>query len=292
MPNTPSIAVFLDAEFPCRGEVVAAWERVLPGLPGRPPEESPSHSKDLGVLFEYIVAADLAEAPVDDALLSYLGEEDRVRFLHGLGYAREPCGAWRLRQRCDLPLDDGQLGVLQILAGLAAPSRLHRSKPHRSIEERRGLMLALKEHGFLDSAAELLPDLLTLWETHLRIGRSQLAGLGGLRAVAPMFAPGYGVGDLIVGRAVVEVKVHRDPAEYLQDYLDQLLRYLLLDFDDQFGLDSVAVYLGWQGGLLTADLAEIAQGAAVDLEAARRRFHTTFREELDFRRRWYEIETR
>ena len=37
------------------------------------------------------------------------------------------------------------------------------------------------------------------------------------------------------------------PAVSFRRWLDQLLCYVLLDWPDIFSLDSVALYLGWQG---------------------------------------------
>jgi len=66
------------------------------------------------------------------------------------------------------------------------------------------------------------------------------------------------------------------PIDALSGFLDQLLGYVLFDVEDRYAIEAVAVYLAWQGVLLTAPLAEVFQlasgRASFDLAGARRDF--------------------
>jgi len=70
----------------------------------------------------------------------------------------------------------------------------------------------------------------------------------------PMFAGSTEIGgadaDLIVDRCLLDVKTTIDPKFTRTRVLYQLLGYVLLDYDDRYGIDAVGVYLSRQGLLL------------------------------------------
>jgi hypothetical protein len=67
------------------------------------------------------------------------------------------------------------------------------------------------------------------------------------RVSHPKLAYGFGKANLVIGRCLIDVKAVLNPAASFGRWLDQLLCHALLDWPDIFGLDSVALYLGWQG---------------------------------------------
>ncbi|USX56229.1 hypothetical protein [Lentzea sp. HUAS12] len=77
-------------------------------------------------------------------------------------------------------------------------------------------------------------------------------------------------------------------------WLRQLLGYVLLDRFDTFRFDTVAVYCGWDGQVLTWPLPDLlrsaASGAAPTLEGLRADFQKDMREELDHYAAWKERE--
>ena len=101
-----------------------------------------------------------------------------------------------------------------------------------------------------------------LWDGYLRHGRRRMPALGDRVVIEPELACGFGKADLVMGRCLVDVKAVLNPAASFGLWLDQLLCYALLDWPDIFGLDSVALYLGWQGLLVHEPLAGLLAASA------------------------------
>ena len=105
--------------------------------------------------------------------------------------------------------------------------------------------------------------------------RAATAGWRWLRPVIlePELGGGYGVADLVVDRCMVEVKTAFDPAAAMGGWLNQVLAYALLDWSDALGVDTIAVYLGWQAlpisDPLTRILAAATTGETPSLEDLR-----------------------
>jgi hypothetical protein len=88
-----------------------------------------------------------------------------------------------------------------------------------------------------------------------------LGGLFGDRSVLhPTFAGGADVGgadgDLILDDCLVEIKTTLDP-RWRRAWLDQLLGYVLLDYNDRYGIRSIGVYLARQRILVRWPLVEV-----------------------------------
>lgn len=85
--------------------------------------------------------------------------------------------------------------------------------------------------------------------------------------------------DLIVDACLVEVKCTVDPGRGLVQTLAQLLGYVLLDYEDQYKIDSAAIYFARQGRLLRWSLAELMGGAVTQngLRALRAEFRELLR---------------
>jgi hypothetical protein len=101
----------------------------------------------------------------------------------------------------------------------------------------------------------------------------------------PELGGGYGVADLVVGRCLIEVKTAYDPAAAMSVWLSQVLAYALLDWSDALGVNTVAVYLGWQALLvsesLTRVLAAATTGTTPSLEDLRADFHRSMQADID-----------
>lgn len=99
-----------------------------------------------------------------------------------------------------------------------------------------------------------------------------------------------GIPDLVFPGCLVEVKASSRP-ELLRDWLTQLATYVLMDLDDVWGLDEVAIYQARWGLLFRMDLGELVAGAGSPrgLRAARARYrqvrdsHLTLLEALHHR---------
>jgi hypothetical protein len=81
------------------------------------------------------------------------------------------------------------------------------------------------------------------------IWRTDVGNLPALAATGcsfPELGGGYGVADLVVGRCLIEMKTVFDPAAAMDNWLNQVLAYVLLDWSDALGVDTIAAYLGWQ----------------------------------------------
>ena len=125
-----------------------------------------------------------------------------------------------------------------------------------------------------------------LWEGYLAHGRRQLAGAGNGRViVASELGGGFGVADLVVGRCLVEVKTVFDPAAAMEDWLNQVLAYALLDWSDALGVDTIAVYFGWQALLVAETLARVlaaaTPGPTPSLEELRADFCSAMQADID-----------
>jgi len=62
--------------------------------------------------------------------------------------------------------------------------------------------------------------------------------------------------DYILAGLLLDCKATRAPRRLGREEIYQLAGYLLLDYDDQYGIDRVGLYLSRQGGLITWEVAE------------------------------------
>lgn len=100
-------------------------------------------------------------------------------------------------------------------------------------------------------------------------------GRGGAARDGPVFAGSGDIGgadaDYILGGLLLDCKATKDPRRLGREEIYQLAGYLLLDYDNQFGIDQVGLYLSRQGGLITWDAADFLRrlGASVPLPQLR-----------------------
>jgi hypothetical protein len=97
----------------------------------------------------------------------------------------------------------------------------------------------------------------------------------GQRVCGPVFAGSSDLGgadaDFIVGGLLIDCKATTRPHTIHRSAVQQLAGYLLLDYDDAYGIDRVGLYLSRQGALITWPVPEFlnALGARVPLPQLR-----------------------
>jgi hypothetical protein len=125
---------------------------------------------------------------------------------------------------------------------------------------------------------------------YLRHGRQQLARLGERVVLAPELADRFGIADIMVGRCLVEIKTVLEPEKGLEQWLNQLLGYVLLDWSDALRIETIALYLGWQAKLIATPLTEVlatsTPGPTPTLGLLRADFRPTIQADLDQTHRW------
>jgi hypothetical protein len=110
-----------------------------------------------------------------------------------------------------------------------------------------GLLAAVPAHVIDDIGAQM------------RLAERPLAPFRALPPAARVCGPVFtGSGDLggadadyILGGTLLDCKATRNPRRLGREEIYQLAGYLLLDYDDDFGIDRVGFYLSRQGGLIT-----------------------------------------
>lgn len=93
------------------------------------------------------------------------------------------------------------------------------------------------------------------------------------RICGPVFASSADMGgaDFIVGGLLIDSKTTTHPHTIRRSAVQQLAGYLLLDYDDVYGIDRVGLYFSRQGALITWNVPEFlnALGARVPLPQVR-----------------------
>lgn len=266
--NTP-LSRFVHECLPHTKVVADSWTRELTTVDGELP--APGERDDIGWALELCLDLDLAATPPRQQELSYLPADRYEALLTAAGFTHHPLGVLpadaiadpllRHWKRAGHPssLDGARRAVFTTclqLASLRQPMH-HTLTRDWDVERRRALFTAAIVD--FDDAGTSPPALLSAlehcWNTYLAYGRQRLQERGEKVIVAPELASGYAVADLIIGRTLIEVKLAAEPtAEDLLVWLRQLLGYVLLDRHDTFALDTIAVYCGWSGQLLTYPL--------------------------------------
>ncbi|MFD7626766.1 UvrD-helicase domain-containing protein [Streptomyces sp. NPDC059851] len=97
------------------------------------------------------------------------------------------------------------------------------------------------------------------------------------RVCGPVFAGSEDIGgadgDFVLGGCLLDCKATKDPRRLGREEVYQLAGYLLLDYDDRFGIDRVGLYLSRQGGMITWGAADFLRrlGATAGLPELRSR---------------------
>ncbi len=304
--GTP-LSRFLDEYLPQRNEVVREWARQ--GNPSRP-EESPltGGRDDVGWALELCIELDLASTPPRLPELSHLPVERCTALLTAAGFERagalhsaettDPVLQHWKRTHHQIVINERQKSIFSACLDLASFCQpMHHWGVHRTVEERRALFASAvalgNEENNVGHQTELIDALIHCWNVYLSQGRRALLGLGEKVVVAPELAHGYGVADLVIGQALVEIKLAIEPTtDDMAAWLRQLLGYVLLDQHDTFRFDTVSVYCAWSGKLLTCPLPEIltaaSPGRTPSLEHLRIEFHKALHDELEGYVAWKE----
>ncbi|WP_189054516.1 hypothetical protein [Longimycelium tulufanense] len=296
--SSSKLSQFLDAYLPHCTSVTDAWRQSL-NAPSWAGPELEGGWDNLGCALELRIGLDLARQPAPWSLLSYLPADQCVALLTAVGFEHARVGPlpdsgtadpalqhWSRAWNPHNATDEAQRNALALCLDLVEMRDLaHKWGETCAVEERRSWFLAIIEQGRLGGDVQLLDALTHTWDGYLRHGRDALGALGERVVVAPEFGHGFGVGDLVVGCTVVDVKVTRDPTSHLDQWLRQLLGYVLLDRGDALHLDGVAVYTGVQAQLLTCPLTELLRAASPgptpQLSALREEFYATVQDDLD-----------
>ncbi|MCQ0003185.1 UvrD-helicase domain-containing protein [Streptomyces sudanensis] len=116
----------------------------------------------------------------------------------------------------------------------------------------------------LDDLTAAVPEyVVTDIDQQMRLAEGPFAAFRALpqraRVCGPVFAGSGDIGgadaDYILGGLLLDCKATKDPRRLGREEIHQLAGYLLLDYDDRFGIDRVGLYLSRQGGLITWDAA-------------------------------------
>jgi hypothetical protein len=306
--GTP-LSRFIRDHLPHTDAVVANWTQQLTAAEGELP--APGLRDTVGWALELTLDLDLAATPPRQPELSYLPADQYAALLTAAGYRHHPistlpAGAvtdpllqhWK---RADHPtgLDQARRTVLTTCLDLAALDQpMHHTLTRGwDVERRRSLFAWAFADPDEDAAArpQLLTALEHCWSAYLARGRDQLLQHGDTAVVAPKLAAGYAVIDLVLGRTLIEVKLAVEPtADDVTVWMRQLLGYVLLDRHDTFALDTIAVYCGWSGQLLTYPLptllAASGHGGPAALPRLRDDFGKLLAAELDGYTAWRQRE--
>jgi hypothetical protein len=259
----------------------------------------------LGLAAEYRIGLDLAPEPGYRDLLSFLPPMECNILLRGAGYhpsdrehivdtgTTDPLLLEWVRVRHPIALSEAQRLTLAACWGMAEVHELVNLLGPVSTAERRSWYV--RQHSVPDARMGswrrgAVDALSHLWQGYLRHGRQQLTGLGQRVVLAPSLAGGFGIADLIVGRCLVEIKTVLEPAKSMEQWLNQLLGYALLDWFDALYIDSVALYLGWQAKLMRMPLTEVlavsAPGHTPELGFLRADFRQAIQADVDQTHQW------
>jgi hypothetical protein len=298
---------FLDSCLPQRAVVAEDWARRVASAPWAPVYLPEAESRQrLGLAAEMRIGLDLGDTPSYVDLLSYLPPAECSALLDAAGFSPDesPVAAtgttdpllfdWR-RVHQPVRCDDDQRAALAACFEAAGMRNVQSSFSGRPAQARRLFLAQIRsdvarwrsEHAEGGSGRDRdLDGLAHLWEGYLAHGRRQLAGVDSGRVVlAPELGGGYGVADLVVGRCLIEVKTALDPAASMGGCLNQVLAYALLDWSDALGVNTIAVYLGWQAllisELLTRVLAAATAGRTPSLEGLRADFRSAMQADMD-----------
>jgi hypothetical protein len=128
----------------------------------------------------------------------------------------------------------------------------------------------------------------------MRLAREPLAHFRALRPAArvcgPVFTGSSDVpadADFVLGGLLLDCKATREPRKLGREEVYQLAGYLLLDYDDRYGIDRVGLYLSRQGGLITWSVADFLRrlGATAPLPHLRAKFRDHLRRAIAEHRR-------
>ncbi|GAA0521630.1 hypothetical protein GCM10011581_12280 [Saccharopolyspora subtropica] len=235
--------------------------------------------EDVGRAFELRIGLDLGHHPEPAELLSYLPPDRYVELLTSVGMERKSGCASRAAGATSEPLlwewervpgnsesecvdEEKEQGALTTCLDLMEVSGLAHKHPDWSVERRRFWFITNTEDRSLGEDPEARDALGKAWARYAGQARETFRDMGAPVLVAPEIAGGFGIADLVVGDALVEVKITTRPVPPVDEWLRQVLGYLLVDWDDVLGISTLVVYAGWQGVMLTCTVKELLAAAS------------------------------
>ncbi|MEV5544042.1 hypothetical protein AB0L13_45315 [Saccharopolyspora shandongensis] len=293
---------FLDAHLSHRGYIEDAWGELVEAAPG-PECGSLERWDDIGRALELRIGLDLGQRPEPWPLLTYLPPERYSELLAAAGF--EPRHAdglpssgtsdpvlldWRAATRPQSPDDRVEHRALATCLDLMEVERQAHKRPRRAVDQRRSWFAVITEDGSLGGDPEARDALGKAWAQYVEQGRAAFQALGDHVLVAPELAGGFGIADFVVGHTLVDVKLTRKPKPPVDRWLRQLLGYLLLDWDNALRLETLAVYAGWQGRMLTCSVDQLLEAASSgptpSLTSLRDKFRSVLRNDFDSFTTW------
>ncbi|MFB9566135.1 hypothetical protein [Saccharopolyspora hordei] len=229
-------------------------------------------------------------------MLSYLPPTRYADLLKAVGMRREearcspaartgdPLAMDWVRVDSQVVDEEQERRALETCLDLMEVRDLAHTHPDWAVERRRSVFTKIMKSGPLGADAEARDALGKAWAQYLEHGRENFHRLGSRVLVSPEIASGFGIADLVVGDALVDVKIARGSAPPVGEWLRQLLGYLLLDWDDVLGIGTLSVYAGWQGVMLTCPVDELlataSPGPTPTLAGLRDEFRAALRPEF------------
>lgn len=273
-PNS-LVNAFFDEHLPHQVSLIRPWERTLRQRASRRVAPASRSPHLVGSAIEIRLGLDLAQAlPYADlaaAVCSTTGHDA----LKALGYELtshtglgEELSTWR--KAGSLPANDlGDDRDLQTAAAKLCWQMAYietvafkLSKTSMNSSDALAAFWALCPHP--EPPDESINVLLNLWRRYTTYAQATLAGFGEPLRIRPSFASRFAVGDLLIGRTLIEVKCEQRPEESLPRTLRQVLGCALAEPDDDIAVDHVGVYHAYEGSLVHWTLAQALQILAAD----------------------------
>ncbi|MFF7048225.1 UvrD-helicase domain-containing protein [Streptomyces griseorubiginosus] len=269
-PHSP-VSVFLAKHLPRTDRVVASYLQRSRGLPPavQPMNERRPDYAALGRTIDYrlrlSLGCDLGGAVTTG--IRVLGSPAPIEGApaHQVRAALHTAGTQLLARLKDhlegpAPLDEEQLTRLCHVAGFY--EAIFRNGV---FSRRRNLLTLANAHTTLDQLAAAVPRyVLEDISEQMELADPPFAAFRRLpaeqRVCGPVFAGSGDLGgadaDFIVNGLLIDCKATTRPHTIQRSALQQLAGYLLLDYDDAYGIDRVGLYLARQGALIDWSVAE------------------------------------
>ncbi len=275
---------FFDEYLPHHHRLVGPWSNALRVLSGRQPPSDPRTAHLTGPAIELRIGYDLAERLPYLDLSTSVGPGPDASLFRTLSYVpptklpHAPPHQWRRIEDRVEALNEGnrseQLRALHHCWRMAYIEDLRYAlrRAGGTDEQTPWLWRIANDISISDDATNAL---IGLWRNYLLYGRSQMHRHSKHAITRPTFAGGFGVGDLLLGDTLVDVKLTHDPESGLARCVRQIVSYALADSDDEYGIASIGVYHAREAHLATWPLdraLKVIATSPMSITALRSRF--------------------
>lgn len=272
------VDAFLRDKFPIRERLLSSWMDRLAAGEGEPMRIRSGSRPVLGTVFERLIGLDLTSTVVYEQDLARVPQAVSEPILGRAGFSLiGQLGEARWARATSYEMPEPSLPWLEDWWQLVhVQTALWTNEPKTEFDRQVLWDMVAPYVSPADLREEGAAALLVLWGRYRPAGRSSLRQLG-TPVQAQVVLDDPVTADLVCGRCLVDVKVYADPGlEDANEWLEQLLQYVITDYDDRHGFDRVAIYAGWQAVLLEeplgALLAKVSGRDDVDLRTLRREF--------------------